>query len=296
MQSWPVLLQDFENYLRLERGLSENTIRAYGRDLGQAAAYFEQSHPAPAALGKEHWQDYLRQLHQLSEASLARVISSLKAFYQYLVLEGELGGNPAELLDAPRLSRKLPVFLTTAEIDRIMAAVALGEPQGHRNRAILETLYGCGLRVSELTQLRLSDLHFPQGLIRVLGKGNKQRWVPINATARQHIERYRREVRVQQQPASGMDNILFLNRRGSSLSRAMIFEIVKRICRQAGITKTVSPHTFRHSFATHLVEGGADLRAVQMMLGHESITTTEIYTHLDEQYLRETIMGYHPRA
>jgi len=296
MQSWPVLLQDFENYLRLERGLSENTIRAYGRDLGQAAAYFEQSHPAPAALGKEHWQDYLQQLHQLSEASLARVISSLKAFYHYLVLEGEQGGNPAELLDAPRLSRKLPVFLTTAEIDRIMAAVALGEPQGHRNRAILETLYGCGLRVSELTQLRLSDLHFPQGLIRVLGKGNKQRWVPINATARQHIERYRREVRVQQLPASGMDNILFLNRRGSSLSRAMIFEIVKRICRQAGITKTVSPHTFRHSFATHLVEGGADLRAVQMMLGHESITTTEIYTHLDEQYLRETIMGYHPRA
>lgn len=294
MQRWQPILQDFQNYLRLERGLSENTISAYLRDMQGAAAHLGELNPE--ALQKKDLEQFLQVQQGLSERSLARLISSLKAFFTYLQYEDLRADNPATLLDAPRLGRKLPVFLTPNEIERILAAIDLSDPQGHRNKAIIETLYGCGLRVSELLQLRLADLYFKEGLIQVWGKGHKQRWVPINSTAQAEIERYRDEQRVHLPIKKGQEGFLFLNRRGSQLSRAMIFEMVKRLCASAGITKKVSPHTFRHSFATHLVEGGADLRAVQTMLGHESITTTEIYTHLDQHYLRETIISFHPRA
>lgn len=294
MQNWRQLLQDFQNYLRLERGLSENTVVAYMRDMEVAAAYLGAV--SAMAVQKKNLEEFLQKQEGLSERSLARLISSLKAFFSFLEYEDLRADNPAVLLDAPRLSRKLPVFLTPQEIDKILAAIDLSEPQGHRNKAIIETLYGCGLRVSELLNLRLTDLHFKEGVIQVWGKGQKQRWVPINKMAQAEIARYRDEQRIHVPVKKEMESILFLNRRGSRLSRAMIFEMVKRLCQSAGIRKKVSPHTFRHSFATHLVEGGADLRAVQAMLGHESITTTEIYTHLDQQYLRETIISYHPRA
>jgi len=220
----------------------------------------------------------------------------LKAFYKYLLLEDYLKKDPSELLESPKLGLKLPVFLTVEEVDKIMNSVDMGKAEGHRNRAILETLYGCGLRVSELVNLRFSDLFFKDELIRVVGKGDKERLVPINSMAIKYITIYTEEVRVHQKIQKGQEDFVFLNRRGHKLTRAMIFAIVKDLSHKAGISKKVSPHIFRHSFATHLVNGGADLRAIQEMLGHESITTTEIYTHLDQQYLKDTIIQFHPRA
>lgn len=296
MKDWQLYLKEFRNYLLLERGLSENSIQSYGSDMDKVAAHFAELEIPPTSVKQQDLEQYLQLQGHISTRSLARIISSLKAFYSYLLLEDILEHNPAELLDAPKLERKLPVFLSREEIDKIIAAIDLSKNEGHRNKAMLETLYGCGLRVSELTGLRLSDLFFEQGVIRVMGKGSKERLVPINDLAQKEINIYKKEIRNHLSIQKGEEDIVFLNRRGKRLTRAMIFEIVKQLSLKAGIDKKVSPHTFRHSFATHLVEGGADLRAVQTMLGHESITTTEIYAHLDQQYLRETIMSYHPRA
>ena len=232
----------------------------------------------------------------ISAKSQARLVSSVRAFYKYLVVEDELKSNPAELLESPKTGRKLPDFLSSKEVEKLIDAIDLSADEGHRNRAILETLYGCGLRVSELTDLRLSDLFFKEGIIRVMGKGSKERLVPINDMAMKYIEIYKNEVRPHTSPQKGHEDVVFLNRRGRKLTRAMIFHIVRSLTAAAGIRKKVSPHTLRHSFATELVKAGADLRAVQQMLGHESITTTEIYTHLDQSYLKEVMEQFHPRA
>jgi integrase/recombinase XerD len=232
----------------------------------------------------------------MSPRSQARIASGVKSFFRFLLLEDIITQNPAELLESPKAGRQLPEILSLKEIDRIIAAIDLSRPDGHRNKAIIETLYSCGLRVSELINLRITHLHFPQGYIRVTGKGNKERLVPISSKAVHDIDYYLKYYRGTLSPAKGAENVLFLNRRGNRLSRVMIFTIIKILVEKAGIHKKVSPHTFRHSFATHLVEGGADLRAVQEMLGHESILTTEIYTHLNREYLRETILNYHPRS
>lgn len=296
--NWSIAIRDFTNYMRLERGMSPNTISSYQRDLRKAARYFEETKPNPIKLSLKDLQAFVaaQAREGINARSQARLISAIRSFYKYLLLEDLLESDPSELLESPRLGRKLPDFLSKEEIELIINAMDMSKDEGHRNRAILETLYGCGLRVSELTSLRISDLFFKDSIIRVTGKGDKERLVPINRMAIKYINIYREEVRVHQAIPKGNEDFLFLNRRGKKLSRAMIFHIIKTLTAAAGIKKTVSPHTFRHSFATHLVEGGADLRAVQEMLGHESITTTEIYTHLDQQYLRETILQFHPRG
>jgi len=296
---WTAALEDFKNYLRLERGLADNTLKAYLRDLNKVMEHFELLSLSPLQLKLFHLEKYLRDLHHdtgLSSRSQARLISSLKAFYKYLILEDYLEENPAELLEGPKLEKKLPEYLEEAEIAAMIDGIDRSKPEGMRNVAIFETLYACGLRVSELVSLRLSDLFFKEELIRVVGKGNKERLVPINPLAQRMINIYRHEIRNHLPIQKGAEDILFLNRRGGKLSRAMIFHLVKDAAASAGIRKKISPHTFRHSFATHLVKHGADLRAVQEMLGHESITTTEIYTHLSQEQLRDTILKYHPRA
>jgi integrase/recombinase XerD len=232
----------------------------------------------------------------MNPRSQSRIVSGIRSFFRYLLMEDRIRHNPAELLDSPKPGRKLPVVLSVDEIDRIIAAIDLSKPEGHRNRAIIETLYSCGLRVSELTDLRITHLFFSQGFIKVTGKGNKERLIPISSRAVRDIENYLQEFRNSLVPVKGADNIVFLNRRGNKLTRVMIFSIVRDLAQRAGIRKKISPHTFRHSFATHLVEGGADLRAVQEMLGHESILTTEIYTHLNRDYLRDVITRFHPRS
>ena len=294
---WKDALTDFKNYLRLERGLSDNTVKGYLRDLSKAQVYFEEATLTPLQLKLSNWEAFIQQLAEggLTPRSQARLISAVKAFYKYLVLEDYLKENPADLLEAPKLGSKLPVYLEIAEIEAVLKQIDLSRPEGHRNLAILETLYGCGLRVSELTHLRLSNLFFNEQIIRVVGKGSKERLVPINQSAIKCIELYQQQ-RVHLKIAAGHEDFLFLNRRGKKLSRAMIFHLVKTTVAEAGIRKKVSPHTFRHSFATHLVRNGADLRAVQDMLGHESITTTEIYTHLNREQLRDTVLQYHPRG
>ena len=292
---WAKILGQFHNYLRLERGLSENTVKSYRRDLDHLASFFAEDGQTALALTRGDLEDYLKRQEHLSPRSLARHISSLKSFFAFLVLEDFRSDNPTEMMDGPKLARKLPTVLETEEIDKMIAAIDRSLPQGERNLAIVETLYGCGLRVSELVNLEINQLFFEEGFIRVLGKGDKERLVPINPVAMAAIERYRQEVRVHTKIKAGEGDILFLNRRGKRLSRAMIFHLVKTLAEKAGIRKKISPHIFRHSFATHLVRRGADLRAVQAMLGHESITTTEIYTHLNNEQLRDTIMTYHPR-
>ncbi len=284
--------------MRLERGMSKNTISSYQRDLKKAAIYFEGDKPNPLKLQLKDLQSFIAETAKqgISARSQARMISSIRSFYKFLALEELIGIDPSEMLESPKVGRKLPDFLSMNEIEKIIGQVDMSKEEGHRNRAILETLYGCGLRVSELTDLRISDLFFKQSIIRVTGKGDKERLVPINKLAIKYIEIYREEVRIHQPIARGHEDFLFLNRRGRKLTRAMIFHIIKTLTASAGIKKSVSPHTFRHSFATHLVEGGADLRAVQEMLGHESITTTEIYTHLDRDYLRQVITEFHPRS
>lgn len=284
--------------MRLERGMSPNTISNYQRDLKKLRIYIEEDIPNPLKINLKNLQAFISNLAQegISAKSQARIISALRTFYKYLLFEDLITVDPTEMLESPKVGRKLPDFLSKDEVITIIESVDMSKDEGHRNRAIMETLYGCGLRVSELVNLRISDLFLKQDIIRVTGKGDKERLVPINSLAQKHIDIYRNEVRVHQKPARGHEDFVFLNRRGKQLTRAMIFHIVKTLTIAAGIKKSVSPHTFRHSFATHLVEGGANLRAVQEMLGHESITTTEIYTHLDQTYLRDTLLRFHPRA
>ncbi len=295
---WSNTITDFSNYLLLERGMAQNTLDAYQFDLQKLASYFQGQNLNPLQLSTTHLQQFISEWGQMgfSARSQARLVSTIRAFYKFLLLEDLLTQNPAEILESPTIGKKLPEFLTFEEIEKILNHIDLGSKHGHRNLAIFETLYGCGLRVSELIELRLSDLFFKESIIRVSGKGNKQRYVPINNHAQKQIDIYHQQIRVHLTPAKGFEDHLFLNNRGTCLTRSMIFHLVKTHSAAAGISKTVSPHTFRHSFATHLVEGGADLRSVQMLLGHESITTTEIYTHLDASYLRDVLLDFHPRA
>jgi len=297
--NWASYIQSFKNYLSLERALSSNSIDAYLRDVRHLSQYIENNENGipPQEVSLEHLRDFIKSMNQsgLNARSQSRLISGIKAFYKFLLLENIAVKNPAELLEQPKIGRKLPDTLSIAEIERIIAAIDLSKPEGERNRAIIETLYGCGLRVSELVNLKITDLYFKEGYVKVTGKGDKERLVPIGQTAQKQIAIYLKEIRNHQDIQKGFENILFLNRRGRKLTRVMIFTIIKQLAEKAGIHKTISPHTFRHSFASHLVDGGADLRAVQEMLGHESITTTEIYTHLDRDYLRTTILLYHPR-
>ncbi len=299
--NWTPTIKGFKSYLQLELSLSENSIDAYLRDVKKFVEYLElrEIDVAPEKVEQSHVEDFLQWVSEfgLSARSQARILSGLKAFYKYLLMEDIVEVAPTELLEAPKIGRKLPEVLSIEEINNIINAVDLSKEEGERNKAMLETLYSCGLRVSELTNLKISNLLLNEGFIRVVGKGDKERITPIGSVAIKHIKIY---VNTKRNHMSNIkkesEDILFLNRRGKQLTRVMIFTIIKRLAEKAGITKTVSPHTFRHSFATHLVEGGANLRAIQEMLGHESITTTEIYTHLDREYLRQAILDFHPRA
>ena len=298
--NWGPHINGFIAYLKLEKSLSKNSIEAYLNDLKKLRKY-EESHLKKDRvddLSTSDLQAFIREINRLGlgARSQARIISGIKAFFRYLLLEGIVKEDPAHLLESPRPGRKLPDTLSADEIQKIIEQVDLSREEGERNKAILEVLYGCGLRVSELTNLNITDLYINEQFIRVVGKGNKERLVPIGSLALRSIGLYLENSRKQVAPVKGEEDILFLNRRGKRLSRNMIFIIIKSLAEKAGIRKKVSPHTFRHSFATHLVEGGADLRAVQEMLGHESIITTEIYTHLDREYLKSTIQLYHPRA
>lgn len=296
---WENHIKQFRHYLKLERSLSGNSIEAYTRDVEKLAKYSEANFPdqSPLTLELEHLRRFVNELAKLeiSEYTHARIISGIKAFYKYLMYEDRITEDPAQLLEAPKLGRKLPDTLSYQEIVQLLEAIPLGEPEGHRNRAMIEMLYSSGLRVSELTELKKGQVFEDIGFLRVTGKGNKERLVPIGKDALKYLNIYKDEVRVHQTIAKGHEEYVFLNRRGKKLSRVMIFLIIKKTAEQAGIEKNISPHTFRHSFATHLIEGGADLRAVQEMLGHESITTTEIYTHLDRDYLRQVLTDFHPR-
>ncbi|WP_343674492.1 site-specific tyrosine recombinase XerD [Chitinophaga sp.] len=296
---WDIYLKGFKAYLQLERSLSGNSIEAYLRDVEKLVQYLQSVNISlpPDQVELTHLQSCIQWIATLgmTATSQARIISGIKAFYKYLSLEDIVKQDPTQLLEAPKTKRQLPDVLSFEEIEGIIAQIKAGTPEGTRNRAILETMYSCGLRVSEVTGLKISQLHFDAGFIRVIGKGDKERLIPIGRDAIKYINIYKDEVRVHMPCKPGQEDILFLNRRGSALTRVMIFLVIKELTAAAGIDKQVSPHTFRHSFATHLVEGGADLRAVQEMLGHESITTTEIYTHLDREYLRDTLQRFHPR-
>lgn len=295
---WQQSLKDYQNYLRLERGLSENSIINYSLDVKKLILWLEtnEMEVSPITISEETLQQFIYDVaKKVNPRSQSRLISGLKGFFNYLIFEDYRKTNPLELIEAPKLGRKLPDTLAVEEIDSLICAIDLGSKQGERNRAILETLYGCGLRVSELTNLKISDLFFEEGFIKVTGKGDKQRLVPIGPTTEKYINIYRKEIRVHQEIHAMAKDTVFLNQHGKPLTRAMIFTIVKRLAEKAGIRKTISPHTFRHSFATHLLENGADLRAIQQMLGHESITTTEIYTHIDRKHLTEVINRFHPR-
>ena len=295
---WQQALKDYQSYLRIERGLSENSISNYGLDIKKLITWLDDSkiHSTPIAIKPEVIQEFIYTIaKEVNPRSQSRIISGLKGFFNYLIFENYRETNPLELIESPKIGRKLPDTLATEEIDQLIKAIDLSSAQGERNRAILETLYGCGLRVSELTSLKISDLFFKEGFIKITGKGDKQRFVPIGDTTIKYIELYRKEVRVHQKIAPKAQDTLFLNRRGNPLTRAMIFTIIKQLVEKTGIDKVISPHTFRHSFATHLLENGADLRAIQQMLGHQSITTTEIYTHIETSFLHETIEKFHPR-
>lgn len=296
--NWKNALSDYTHYLKLERGLSVNSVQNYKRDLAKLAAFLEEERNgiAPEKTVREDLEAFVHNLaSSLHPRSQARIISSLRGFFTYLQLEDYRTDNPMELIEAPKLGRKLPDTLSEEEIMTLLNSVDRTTAMGERNRAILETLYGCGLRVSELLDLRLSDLYFDEGFLKVRGKGNKQRFVPVAPVTQKYIRLYTEEVRMHQNPGKGFEDTLFLNRRGRRLSRAMIFTIVKNQTQVAGIRKNVSPHTFRHSFASHLLQNGADIRAIQQMLGHESITTTEVYMHVDRQHLSEIVNTYHPR-
>lgn len=292
-------LRGFKVFLKLEKSLSDNSVEAYLHDVNKVIQYQQAIHVdlSPGEADLQFFQDFINWVNELgmSRYTQARVISGLKQFYLYLRMENIIQHNPTELLESPRLTRKLPDTLSLIEIDQLIGAIDLSLPNGHRNRAILETLYGCGLRVSELVNLKMSNVYFNEGYVRVTGKGDKERLVPMGSVAIKQIRLYLEATRRHQDVKKNHEDILFLNRRGSKLTRAMIFTIIKDLAKKIGLKKSISPHTFRHSFASHLVEGGADLRAVQDMLGHESITTTEIYTHLDKEYMRDAILMFHPR-
>ncbi len=295
---WEQAIQDYRHYLKLERGLSENTLQNYQRDVEKLIDFLRenQMEVSPLSIAQEDLSQFVYELGKsVAPRSQARIISGLNSFFNYLIFEQYRKDNPMELIESPKLGRKLPDTLSVEEIDELIKAIDLSKPEGERNRAMLETLYGCGLRVSELVELRISDLFFEEDFIRVTGKGNKQRFVPIGRGNQKYIDLYRQQVRVHQTIEKGHEDILFLNRRGKRLSRAMIFTIIRGLAENIGLRKKISPHTFRHSFATHLLENGADLRAIQQMLGHESITTTEIYMHVDRTHLSKVLQKYHPR-
>ena len=293
MTSWKDILSDYRSYLVIERALSVNSVSSYLSDLAKLAGTYKDK--SPEELSGEDLSAFIaQQAAAISKRSQSRLISALKSFFGFMEIEGRIQVNPADTIDPPKISRHIPVVLSVEEIDRIMNSVDLSEPEGQRNRAILEVLYSCGLRVSELISLRISDLFFDESFIRVIGKGDKQRLVPIGEPAMQAVKLYLSQTR-RAYVSKKAEDILFLNRRGGKLSRQMIFLMIKSQCEKAGITKEISPHTFRHSFATHLVENGADLRAVQQMLGHESIITTEIYTHIDSRKWQGSILTFHPR-
>ena len=297
---WQSSLRGFKSYLKLERSLSLNTVEAYLRDVDKLVQFFmsRSEKNIPSKVTTRDLKDFLVWVNELgmTPPTQARVLSGLKAFFKYLVIENKIGIDPSALLESPKTSRKLPDTLNIIEINKLIDSCDLSKPDGMRNKSMLETLYGSGLRVSELTSLKISNLYLDIEFIKILGKGNKERLVPIGSVAIKFLKLYLHEIRVHIPIKAGKEDFVFLNRRGSPLSRVMVFLIIKDLAKKAGISKSISPHTFRHSFATHLIEGGADLRAVQEMLGHESITTTEIYTHLDRDYLRETIVHYHPRS
>jgi integrase/recombinase XerD len=289
--------RDFVNYLKIERGLAENSIFAYQSDLEKLSDFCLARSISPVQVDLKVLKDFIADLYDLglSARSQARIISGIKQFFEFLVLEGIRDDDPSGLLELPRIGMKLPVFLSIEEVDRMLVAIDLSKPEGHRNKAMLETLYSCGLRVSELINLKFSNIFFKQGFIRVIGKGNKERLVPVSPSVEKEIDIYVSGTRNHMNIQKGHEDFVFLNRRGKQLTRVMIFTIVKNLALSIGLRKKVSPHTFRHSFATHLIEGGANLRAIQEMLGHESITTTEIYTHLDQSFIREAIISFHPR-
>jgi len=296
--TWKQSFRNFETYLRLEKSLSENSVSAYLNDVNKLEMYFKEtgSEITPAMVSYPDLKDFLAWYGKSASntRTQARVLSGIRAFFRFLLIEGEIEENPSSLIESPKTGLKLPEVLSIAEIDRMIAEIDLSRQEGHRNKAIIETLYGCGLRVSELVNLRITEMHLGEGYIAVTGKGDKKRLVPIGSGAIKEIELYWHDRN--RLPQIYDQNILFLNRRGRKLTRAMIFTIIKDLAAKAGITKIVSPHTFRHSFATHMIEAGADLRAVQEMLGHESILTTEIYTHIDRSFLRDTLIMFHPRA
>ena len=298
--SWKSYILGFKSYLKLERSLSENSIEAYLHDIGMLEQFLEvtKQKVSPIEIKLSHLRDFITWINDLglSARSQARIISGLKGFFKYCLMENIISDDPAHLLEAPRLGRKLPDTLSVEDINNLIGVIDLSKPEGVRNKAMLETLYGCGLRVSELVGLKLSNVHFEIGFLKVTGKGDKERLVPIGTVAVKHLKIYINEVRCHINITPGFEDYVFLNKNGKSLSRVMVFLVIKQLAERIQLKKSISPHTFRHSFATHLIEGGADLRAVQEMLGHESITTTEIYTHLDRDYLRASIIKHHPRS
>lgn len=296
--NWDSYIKSYQAYLKIERGLSKNTIENYSFDIERLCLFLEQSNIqiSPVKINDETLQQFIYAIaSQVNARSQARIISGLKSFFSYLIFEDFREDNPLELIETPRTGRKLPDTLSVDEIDSLIAAIDLTTNEGERNRAMLETLYGCGLRVSELVELKISDLFFEEGFIKVTGKGNKQRFVPVGDLSQKYIDFYKNGIRSHLNIKKGDEDTLFLNRRGGHLSRAMIFTIIKDLAVKIGLNKKISPHTFRHSFATHLLENGADLRSIQLMLGHESITTTEIYVHLDRKFLTEVVNNFHPR-
>lgn len=296
--NWSTYIKDFKSYLKIERGLSANTIENYSFDIDRLCLFLEQNaiDVSPLKITEDQVQQFIYAVSkEVNARSQARIISGLKSFFSYLIFEDYRSDSPMELIETPRLGRKLPDTLSLEDIDNLIGAIDLLKPEGERNRAMLETLYGCGLRVSELITLKISDLFLEEGFIKITGKGNKQRFVPISPITQKYITIYKNSVRVHLPIQKGHEDTLFLNRRGKQLTRAMIFTIIKDLAVKVKLNKAISPHTFRHSFATHLLENGADLRAIQLMLGHESITTTEIYVHLDRKHLTQIMNHFHPR-
>ena len=297
MSSWSRNIKEFVSYLKIEKGLAENSIFAYQNDVAKLQDFSIEIGKNAEQISYQDLKLFIAALYDLglSARTQARIISGIKQFYGYLLLENYISIDPSELLDQPKVGRKLPEVLTIEEIDQLIGAIDMSKTEAHRNKAIIETLYSCGLRVSELVNLRFSDLFFEEGFVRLIGKGNKERLVPVSSSVEKEISIYNDHIRRHQNIKKGDENVVFLNRRGGKLTRVMIFTIIKDLAERISLQKTISPHTFRHSFATHLLEGGANLRAIQEMLGHESITTTEIYTHLDQRYLKEAILSFHPR-
>ena len=295
---WQHAIKDYQQFLKIERGLSQNTIDSYSRDLNKLILFLEENelNTSPISIDNNVVKQFVYEVAKsVNPRSQARIISGLRSFFDYLIFEDYRKTNPTDLIEAPKIGRKLPDTLAESEIDALISAIDLSHPQGERNRTILETMYSCGLRVSELITLKISDLFFEEGFIRVIGKGNKQRFVPIHYNAQKYILFYIKNIRIHIQPKKGYEDTVFLNRRGKGLTRQMIFIVLKNLALEIDLKKKISPHTLRHSFATHLLKNGADLRAIQQMLGHESITTTEIYVHLDKSYLKEVVETFHPR-